>query len=1524
MAIAMWLEENGWGDYFLDVNPAQGLAPGERWQEALMSASDRCEAVIVLVSPAWCHARWCQAEFLLAKQLGKKIVAALIEPTPLDSVPKELTVEWQLCDLVAGIERRLFRVRADPIVPDAEVSFAAAGLVRLKVGLEKAGLDASTFPWPPPHDPGRAPYRGLRHLDSDDAAIFFGREVAITRGLDALRHIRERGVDGLFVILGASGAGKSSYLRAGLWPRLARDDRHFLPLPVIRPQGAALTGATGLVSSLDAAFRKRKVARSRADIRHRLQSSGGLIELVSELQALAQKTLGPDSPYPLVLLPIDQGEELFVSEGREENEIFLAMLGEALAVGGGPATGEARRLVGMISIRSDSYDRLQSDAHLAAATHVPFNLSPIARAEFKSIITGPMDRAQAAGQKLRIDPSLTERLLQDAEGADALPLLAFVLERLYLDYGGGGALRVADYDALGGVRGSIEAAVEAAFADPRQAQAVPADTAERERLLRITFIPWLARVDPDTEERRRRIATWEEIPVEARGVVERLIAARLLVRDRRAVEGASQPSVIVEVAHEALLRQWPALTRWLDDDADALKAMEAVRRAASEWARNRRDDAWLTHTGDRLHAAETRARRPDLEQLLGDMGREYLSACRRRDQRTREDREAQIARISVEQTRTARAQRLSKWLLASVAAVLVLFSGWIVIESRAVARERSRVLMVAADEALNKRAYDRALRFAVLAAKSTWLSPAAPDADPQLSRAAYRSLEALRMTYDGPAWAATFSPDGLYILAASADKTARVSDAQTGREIARVVHDGLVVSVAFSPDTQRIVTAGLDRTARVSDTRTGKEIFRVTHDGSVLSAAFSPDGHRIVTVSADDTVRVCDAQSGREVTRITEVDGAVSAAFSPDSRRIVIASAYTASVYDAETREKIISVDTSRPVTVVERNAAASVATVRKKIAQATHADLVGSVALRPDGEPLVLTSVGSASFSPNGERILVIALDDAVIFDARTGKEIRRVNHNGRVVSAAFSPDGLRIVTGSWDKAVRVSDVETGEELARIALDDDAVAAGFSPDGRRIVSASWDKAVRISDAQTGQEIARVTHDDVVRSAAFSPDGQRVVTASEDNTVRVFNTQVAPEVARLAVRGAVGSAAFTRDGQRIVTATIGTVLVSDARTGKEIVRLPHDDAVGSAAFSPDGQRIVTVSANTARVLDAHTGKEIARIAHDRVVASAAFSPDGQRVMTLSGTGAGIFDAQTGKQIARVDDDGESAGFSRDGRRVMTVAGETVRISDAQTGQEVTRIALDDEDDPVVSAAFSPDGQRVVIVGANTARISNAGTGKVLVNLTHDRIGPTESSTDPQVTAPGPETESEARARLEIERLIEHNRGISAAALFSPDGRRVVTQSAKLARIADAQTGKDIAQISHEAIVRSAAFSPDGRRVLTVSATTTRVSDAETGREIARLSHDDDVESAAWSPDGQRIVSVSRETARLWDAQWLTQAGRELIESVCQRKLVGASRLSATDVTAAPVLVGREGEDVCQTPIFEWLSTRFRH
>jgi formylglycine-generating enzyme required for sulfatase activity len=625
VALRDWLVANGWKDeIFLDLDPKRGIVAGERWERALNEAANRCEAVLFLVSKAWLASGWCMKEFDLAHKLNKRLFGVLIEDLPVNDLPVNLTSTWQIVRLAAGRDHVMLRAVVPITHEEVHVTFSAEGLQRLKHGLEEAGLDPKYFAWPPTSDPNRPPYRGLRPLEAEDAGIFFGRDAPIVEVLDRLRGLRASTPARLLVILGASGAGKSSFLRAGLFPRLARDDRNFLPLPVIRPERAAINGETGLLSALESAFAAAKMPIARADLRGVIDA--GAVKLKPLLQALADKATpasadgGEKARAPTLVLSIDQGEELFLAEAQEEAKPFMALLRDL-------AKDDAPAIIAMFTIRSDNYERLQLAPELECMRHDMLSLAPMPRGSYAEVIKGPARRMEGRGGTLEIDDNLVDALLGDVEAGgakDALPLLAFTLERLYGEYHSSGRLKLAHYDALGRVKGSIEAAVEralkAADADP----AIPRDRVERLALLRRGLIPWLAGIDPDTGAPRRRVARLSEIPAEARPLISRFVEQRLLATDFNKETGEAT----VEPAHEALLRQWSLLQAWLTEDAGLLAVLEGVKRASHDWDTNNRSRAWLAHAADRLFAAERLSLRPDLAANLGPTDRAYIAACR--------------------------------------------------------------------------------------------------------------------------------------------------------------------------------------------------------------------------------------------------------------------------------------------------------------------------------------------------------------------------------------------------------------------------------------------------------------------------------------------------------------------------------------------------------------------------------------------------------------------------------------------------------------------------------------------------------------------------------------------------------------------------------------------------------------------------------------------------------------------------------------------------------------------------------
>jgi WD40 repeat protein len=322
---------------------------------------------------------------------------------------------------------------------------------------------------------------------------------------------------------------------------------------------------------------------------------------------------------------------------------------------------------------------------------------------------------------------------------------------------------------------------------------------------------------------------------------------------------------------------------------------------------------------------------------------------------------------------------------------------------------------------------------------------------------------------------------------------------------------------------------------------------------------------------------------------------------------------------------------------------------------------------------------VTSAAFSPDGKRIITAAGWTAQIWDVATGTEIAIRGQESAVTFAALDPDGTRIIAACEDNAVRIFDLATGNEIAVLGHKDDVRSAAFSPDGERIITVSGN-AVHVWDAMSAKEVAVLGgHDRPVFSAAFSSDGKRIVTASgyagsDYGTARIWDATSAKEVAVLrGHKGSVFSAAFSSDGERIVTASDdGTARIWDVVTAKEVavLRGHEDDDVRYAAFSPDGTRVVTGSDDrTARIWNAATAEEIAVLrGHEAAVTFAAFSPDGTRIVTTAGDGARIWSAAPEKPIivlrghkGRV----RSAAFSADGTRIVTGSDDrTARVWDA--------------------------------------------------------------------------------------------------------------------------------------------------------------------------------------------------------------------------------------------------------------------
>jgi WD40 repeat protein len=1239
-AVGAELRRLGAESLFLDVDPEQGIEPGRRWQDELYLALRRCHAVVVLATEASAASKWCFAEVAVARSAGKQIYWLGSGQHVADALLRDIQGIAVNGDVRGSVQRLWRALERDGIARHARHAL----------------------------EPGRAPYPGLRPLEEEDAAVFFGRDEDTDEIVRRLQPGLVADAQRVLALVGPSGSGKSSLIRAGIVPRLKQATPPWAVLPPFSPHTAPLAAMAGAFAQLLEEDWRALERRLTDDA----ESIAGLVDRAA------------GATRAQVLVVVDQAEELVTRGTAETRRPFLRAL-ESLSREGANAAV-------VVLLRSEFLTEFLTDPELEPLVRDTRLVAPLPSDRLVDVIVEP-----ARGAGLAVEDGLAAQMTADTGSGDALPLLAYALQQLYAVGRDTGELRRDDYRRIGGVVGALRQRADEArdqlTRDGRGAEVLPT-------LLELTS------VTREGTATRRRVER-EALRPERNAVVDAFVAARLLKTDENEDGGTT-----VEVAHEALLREWPPLRDAIAESRDELRIRDEVVLQAKEWERHDRSDDYLVLRGERLQRARDVAAKSaaaDL-QAAGD----YLEANRRQERWS------------------GRRERLLRWGMR-IAAVLLL-----------VVVAAMLVLYLRADGA--RQDAEREQRVATARAVTARAIPAAGEVRGEAQALLARYAYALDRRLGGAL--------GDRVYEALSGITTRQPFSRSLAET-----DSLLSDVAFSPDGRWLADADRDGVVRVHDRgHMDREPLRLQL-GPVSALAFDHAGSQLVTLEPGRGVRMWRLPSGEPAERQPgPAEGFGKLAVSPDGRTLVTGGEAGAALWQLRgERSQSRSLAGPRDVTSValeprtgriasgdrqgrvwlHRLAAPSLPpTVLRG-----HTDLVWALNFSPDGRRLAsgsydrtvlvrdaakpeastavrldcVMSSTDVEFSPDGRLIGCVARRTLRVWQtARMESEPRTFRLDQRESSAmSFAPDSKSIAVAAEEGAVQILALDGDEALRALAPVHLPRPAGvertfdvaFSSDDERVVTAGDDGGVRVWSVHGGDPVLLPKpHTAVAFAAAWLADG-RIVGGGLDGSLRFWNPQrpgAAPQIYKTGP--AVQDLAAASRTPLLVAAVGSDVLV--AAPGRPLRPLQgHADRVDAVAVDAAGHWIASGGLDGTLLVQSSDGREhhLARLGE--YVDAVAMSADGRRAaVTTIDNRVLVWDHlrdATPRVLGAHSAEPEAVAFSPDGRSLATGDNNgVVWIWDLEHERvEPTTLRVEDR---VLALEFSSDGRRLAISGEGGA------------------------------------------------------------------------------------------------------------------------------------------------------------------------------------------------------------------------------
>jgi len=1147
---------------------------------------------------------------------------------------------------------------------------------------------------------GLCPYKGLSYFDEADADLFVGREALTAKLLERVLSMASSDSPDqtrFLSVVGASGSGKSSLVRAGLvpalrWNKKSADWYIHIFTPTAHPLESLAANLT---------FENPSVTTTATLVDDFAQDR-------RSLRIFAKRKLQKENNIRLLLV-IDQFEELFaLCRSEEERVSFIENLLTAASESDGS-------VIIVITLRADFY------AHCANYTHLREALSrnqeyigAMSDDELQRAIEEPAQRG-----RWELEDGLVDVLMHDVgHEPGALPLLSHALMETW-QRRRGRTMTLGGYASSGGVHGAIAETAETLFTDQF--------TQEQQSIARRIFLRLTELGDDTSAVDTRRRANLEELilnPEEAdstRGVLKALADARLISLDEHTAE----------VAHEALIREWPALQGWLEENRERLRLQRQLTEAAQDWLEMERTPD-LLFRGARLEQFKTWNQKTEL--ALSQLENDFLQASLDHE-REREKREA-------EQDRTRRNLQQSLVVVLSIglviSAVLAIFAFSSQRQSTQSAAEfRSIALASGAQEELDNGFPDRAL---ALALEANNMENPPPRAQQMLFTAATSTWMRHRFEHSAAIREVTYSPDGRYLLTTGENHTATLWDIETGEVVKSYEHNGSIWGSAFQPGGDLIAMVGDDGRIILWNPSLDEVSYINVGDTFLIDVSFSADGNQILTGGDDARITLWDIETKK---LIRTFEGHTSFVLrldlNPDGTRFISGSNdNTARIWDLATGETLMVLEMPEDNELSNERGVFGVRFLPDNQRVVT-GDLGGFLYLWDISTGEILTEyedvrapVGAIDVSDDGEFLLMSTTSGEAyinLYNVESGKVLRSYfGHTIGIYGLAFSPDGKTIASASVDGTAAIWDLEVPGMGYKVDLPASGSGSEIAmhPDGKTFFEAGFDGIIRMRDVATGQIIR--TFDDIAGrwcvSLGVSPDGRYLISGdyvtaepNEEQNAYLWDIRTG-ELLRTFDQnnGYIFAIAFSPDGKNVaIGEAFGKrILMYEVSTGHVLQTFEgHTNFVQNVVFSPDGQRLYSAGRDlTIREWDVATGENLRTFeGHTSRVRGLDISPDGKQLVSGSDDFTlKLWDLESGlatKTLIGHDSFVYRSHFSPDGKYILSV-GFNLKptLWNAETGRPIWKLQGHSPNTiDFMVGDFTPDGKTIITISEDSEIIA---------------------------------------------------------------------------------------------------------------------------------------------------------------------------------------------------------------------------